>query len=90
MIRHGWELGDDEIAFRYSQEARLRQYDLNPVHSLIERALRYVQSQQQLSRQGVNLVDIGCGTGVLLERLRRIFPGWDLRGYDPGIPENIE
>jgi len=88
MIKHGWELSDKDIAQKYQSVANKRHYDIVESHQMIKRMIHVCVSHGWLSREKrTKLLDLGCGTGVLLESLCSIFKGWECLGIDPSYPE---
>lgn len=83
MLKTGWHLSDTQIAQRYAEVAQERRYDLRRAHNLIVRAIGTCLKAKWLPDGQINVLDIGCGTGVLLERLAKSFPAWRLLGIDP-------
>ena len=39
------------------------------------------------ARKPAHILDYGCGKGVLIEKLRKLFPRIQIDGYDPAVPK---
>lgn len=74
-------------------------YDINPLQWFLFRPAHdlLIREIKILGRSGPSVLDVGCGTGVLLRRLKRIFPesivwGLDLSAHmlTRALPKNID
>jgi 2-polyprenyl-3-methyl-5-hydroxy-6-metoxy-1,4-benzoquinol methylase len=90
MLKTGWDLPEHEIAARYRAVSAHRRYDLVRAHDLVIALARRCVDDGLLRVAGTVAMDLGCGTGVLMESLGCTFPAWNISGFDPSYPQQAE
>ena len=79
LIKHRFSLVYSDHPNDYDIFANDQIYNGDLVKLLKERI-------KELNKEDINLIDIGCGTGIILNELAKEFPKFKLKGIDPSKP----